>query len=115
MADVNTEKRIVPPVDIYEASNEVFLIADMPGVKKEDLYLNIENDELTISGKFDGPAEDGKKLISECIYGNYFRTFTLSETIDQSKVSAKLENGVLTVTLPKLEKAKPKKITIEAA
>jgi len=108
-------RKIIPPVDIYETSDEVFLIADMPGVSKDKLRLNIENDELTISGIFEEPASEGEKLIKECLYGNYYRTFTLSDTIDQGRITAKLDNGVLTVTLPKHEKVKPKKIEIETA
>lgn len=108
-------RKIIPPVDIYETSDEVFLIADMPGVSKDNLQLNIENDELTISGIFEETASEGKKLINECLYGNYYRTFALSDTIDQGRITAKLDNGVLTVILPKHEKVKPKKIEIETA
>jgi len=106
-------KRLIPPVDIYETENNVMLIADIPGVTKENLQVDIENDELTISGLFLAPKIDsGKKLINECYYGKYTRTFTLSDVIAQDKITAKLDDGVLTVTLPKQEKAKPKKITI---
>lgn len=108
-------KRIIPPVDIYETENDVVLIADMPGVARENLQVDVDNNELTISGLFSEQNIDGgKKLINECIYGKYERTFTLSDIISQDKITAKLDDGVLTVTLPKQEKAKPKKITIEA-
>ncbi len=106
-------KRIIPPVDIYETENNVVLIADIPGVTKENLRVDVENDELTIEGVFLEPKTDnGKKLISECYYGKYTRTFALSDVIAQDKITAKLDDGVLTITLPKQEKAKPKKITI---
>lgn len=106
-------RRIVPPVDIYETDNDVILVADVPGVTKETLSLNIEQDELTIRGTFEKKDNGGDKLIDECIYGEYHRTFTLGDLIDQGKIAAKLENGVLTLTLPKHERVKPRKIEIE--
>ena len=106
-------RRIVPPVDIYETSNDVTLVADVPGVTKENLRLDIDKDELTISGTFEEQDGDGKKLIDECVYGEYNRTFTLGDTIDIEKIAAKLDNGVLTITLPKQERVKPKTIAIE--
>lgn len=116
MADERVEtRRIIPQVDIYETPNEVILLADMPGVSKENLHVEIDKDELTISGKYTDTDSSSKKLLSECLYGEYYRVFTLSDTIDQEKITAKLDNGVLTVTLPKHEKVKPKKIAIEAS
>lgn len=105
-------RQIVPPVDIYETS-DVILVADVPGVTKEGLQLDIDKGELTIRGSFDSQDNGGEKLVNECIYGEYYRKFALADTIDTEKIFAKLENGVLTVTLPKRERAKPKKITIE--
>jgi HSP20 family protein len=105
-------RQIVPPVDIYETPNEVVLLADVPGLNKDNLELNIEKDELTIKGTFPKPDNEGEKLISECPYGEYYRTFVLADTISKEKISAKLENGVLTLTLPKQERVKPRKIEI---
>ena len=105
--------RIIPPVDIYETENDVILVADVPGVAKESLQLDTDNDELTIKGIFQEKVDGGEKLLDECVYGEYNRTFTLGDTIDREKITAKLENGVLTLTLPKHEKVKPRKITIE--
>jgi HSP20 family protein len=105
-------RRITPPVDIYETDNDVILIADIPGVGKKNLTLDVNDDELTIIGTFEGVEGDGKKLIDECIYGEYRRTFTLGDMIDREKIAAKLENGVLTLTLPKHERTKPRKIEI---
>jgi len=85
----------------------------VPGVTKENLRLDIDKDELTISGTFEEQDAGGEKLIDECIYGEYNRTFTLGDIIDREKIAAKLDNGVLTITLPKHEKVKPRKITIE--
>jgi len=109
----NEVRRLIPPVDIYETENDVILVADMPGVAKENLQLGVDNDELTISGLFLEPEATGKMLVNECLYGNYKRTFTLSDVIAQDKITAKLDDGVLTVTLPKNEKVKPRKIMIE--
>ena len=106
-------RRIVPPVDIYETADDVILVADVPGVTKENLQLDIDKDELTIRGIFLKPDAGGEKLIDECVYGEYNRTFTLGDTIDKEKIAAKLSDGVLTLTLPKQERVKPKKIAIE--
>jgi HSP20 family protein len=106
-------RQIVPPVDIYETENDIFLVADVPGVSKDTLQLDVDNDELTIKGVFKRQDTDGQRLINECVYGEYSRTFTLGDTIDREKIGAKLEDGVLTLTLPKHEKVKPRKITIE--
>lgn len=106
-------RQIVPPVDIYETANDIVLVADVPGVSKETLQLDVDNDELTIKGTFKEQDIRGQKLIDECIYGEYTRTFALGDTINREKIGAKLEDGVLTLTLPKHEKIKPRKITIE--
>jgi HSP20 family protein len=105
-------RKIIPPVDIYETQNEVFLVADIPGVSKENLKLDIDNDELTIRGMIEEKSDGGEKFLNECLYGEYHRTFTLGDTIDREKITAKLENGVLTLTLPKHERLKPRKIAI---
>ena len=106
-------RRIIPPVDIYETSDDVVLLADVPGLAKEKLQLDIDKDQLTISGTFEEEDTGGEKLIDECIYGEYYRTFTLGDTIDREKIKVKLGDGLLTLTLPKHEKVKPKKIQIE--
>ena len=106
-------RRIVPPVDVYETPNAVILLADVPGLAKENLQLDVEDDEVTISGAFEEKNGDGEKLIAECTYGEYHRTFILADTIDREKITAKIADGVLTVTLTKREKVKPRKIKIE--
>lgn len=107
-------RRIIPSVDIYETEDDVVLVADVPGVSKENLHLDIDKDELTISGLFPGHNGGGKRLIDEFVYGEYRRTFTLGDTVDREKIVAKLEDGILRLTLPKYEKVKPRKIAIEA-
>ena len=105
----------VPPVDIYEIDGNIVLMADMPGVKKEDLNIDLKEDTLTLSGEikpFEGAEETD--LLIEYDVGQYYRQFTIPELIDRDKIDAQLKNGVLTLTLPKAEAAKPRKIEIKS-
>lgn len=104
-----------PQVDIFETDTELVLMADMPGVRAEDLNIDLNDSTLSLSGDvrpFEG-AEEGDILI-EYEVGKYYRKFALSEIIDQSRIDAKLENGVLSLTLPKVEKATPRKIKVQS-
>ena len=104
----------IPQVDIYEDKNGITVLADMPGVDKEGVSIDLKEDQLTINGRV-SPAEDkGTVLHREYEVGNYFRQFTLTDLIDREKITAKMADGVLTLTLPKAEKAVPKKITVTA-
>ena len=104
----------IPPVDIYEDKNGITVLADMPGVDKEGVSIDLKEDQLTINGKV-SLADDKKTVLHrEYEVGNYFRQFTLSDVIDREKISAKMADGVLTLTLPKAEKAVPKKIAVTA-
>jgi HSP20 family protein len=105
-----------PAVDIFETDKEITLLADMPGVDGKNLNIDLRDDTLTLTGDidpFEGPDEND--ILVEYEVGKYFRQFTLSEVIDQEKIEADLKNGVLRLTLPKVEKAKPRKITVNAA
>jgi HSP20 family protein len=104
----------IPQVDIYEDAKVITVQADMPGVDKEGVSINVKDDQLTINGKVTLPAEGETTLHKEYEVGNYFRQFTLSDVIDQGKITAKMADGVLTLTLPKAEKAVPRKIEITA-
>jgi len=107
------EDYIIPAVDIYENDNEYVLKAEMPGVSKENVEISLEKDYLEILGKTDTKFEEGLKLIDkEFRISDYFRRFHLENVIDREKVKASIENGILTVVLPKSEEVKPKKITI---
>ncbi|MBN1883530.1 MAG: Hsp20/alpha crystallin family protein [Deltaproteobacteria bacterium] len=101
-----------PRVDIYETEKELTLLADLPGVDPKNLEIDLRDDTLTILGKADVEDEERRYLVREYGVGNYQRQFTLSEVIDQEKISAQLTNGVLTLVLPKVEKAKPRKIAV---
>lgn len=105
-----------PEVDIFETEKEITLLADMPGVAAEDVNIDMNNGLLTLSGNvkpWEGPEE--KDVLVEFEIGKYNRQFTLSDAIDQEKIEAKLEEGVLRLTLPKVAKATPRKITVQAA
>jgi len=112
--DYNTEECIiVPPVDIYENENEYIIKAEMPGIKKEAIKVTLDKNELEISGKLNGNFPDEKNLkYSEFTPYDYHRKFNVGDTINSNALSASLENGILTLTLPKREEVKPKKIEV---
>jgi len=104
-----------PLVDIFETEKALVLLADMPGVRPEDLSIDLRDDTLTLTGDvqpFEGADE--KDLLIEYEVGKYHRQFALSEIINQEKIDAQIQNGVLCLTLPKVEKAAPRKITVQA-
>jgi len=105
----------IPAVDILENANELIVLADMPGVESKNVDIDLRDNQLTITGKVD--AAEGEKEVSlykEFNWGDYFRQFTLSDVIDQGKITAKMEDGILRLTLPKVEKVKPQKIKVTA-
>ena len=105
----------VPAVDIYESHEALTLVADLPGVGPENVVIDVHDNKLTLRGAVtpEGPKE--RVLLQEYGVGDYFREFTLGRTIDQSKIEARIKNGVLTLTLPKAEAIKPRKITVKGA
>ncbi len=111
---LTNEGSYAPLVDIYETNEEFVLTADMPGVKKEDVNLKIEEGSMLIFGKIDYQEILNRKFIlKEKETGHFFRRFKISDTIDENKVSAKFENGQLVVTLPKHDRVKPRTISIK--
>lgn len=108
------ERYITPPVDIYETTNGLVVQADLPGVAKEGLDVRVENNLLTIRGEAAHVAP-GDPIYREYGLVNFFRQFELNDRVDQSKISAELKHGVLTLSLPKAEEAKPRKIEVRAA
>ena len=110
--DTRSFARVMSPaVDIFESDDTLTLVADMPGVDKSGLDINLEKGILTLNGEV-GIERRGKALMSEFTSTNYYRQFKLSEHIDADKATAELKNGVLTLAIPKAESAKPKKIAI---
>ncbi len=104
-----------PAVDIFENEKELTVIADMPGVKPKDLEIDLRKDTLSIIGDVEAPESPGETdIVREFRTGRYLRQFTLSEIVDQEKIEASLKDGVLRIKLPKVQKAVPKKITVQA-
>jgi HSP20 family protein len=104
-----------PAVDIFETDKEITLLADMPGVKADDLIIDLRDNTLTLaadSAPIDDAAEES--ILVEYETGRYYRQFTIGELINQENIDAKLNDGVLRLSLPKVEKATPKKITVKA-
>jgi HSP20 family protein len=103
---------IAPPVDIFENEASLIVVADLPGVEKDGVDIRVADNILTIKGnaKYTQPAN---VLHQEFTLQNYYRQFQLSDEVDQSKISAEQKNGVLTITLPKAEKSKPKQINVK--
>ena len=102
----------VPAVDIYESEEALTLVADMPGVSKESLTIDLKENTLTIKGGVQPTQALGKVLYKEYEEGDYYRQFTLSELIDQGGITAGLKDGVLTLNLPKVKPAQPRRIEI---
>jgi HSP20 family protein len=104
-----------PNVDIFETETELVLLADMPGVKAGDLSIDLRDDTLTLAGDVQSDQKPGEsEIFIEYEVGKYYRQFSLSEIIDQTKIDAQLKDGVLRLTLPKVEKATPRKIAVQA-
>jgi HSP20 family molecular chaperone IbpA len=103
-----------PAVDIFETEKEITLLADMPGVKTDDLTIDLRDNTLTLTAET-APVDtrDEQDILTEYETGKYYRQFTLGELIDQEAIDAKLNDGVLRLSLPKVEKATPKKITVK--
>jgi len=105
-----------PAVDIFETDREITVLADIPGVKAKNLTIDVRDDVLSLAGDVDVPEHPNEVgVLREYETGKYIRQFTLSEVIDQSKIEADLTDGVLRLTLPKIEPAMPRKITVKTA
>ena len=104
-----------PEVDIFETDKDITLLADMPGVKANDLTIDLRENVLTLDGDVKSPEGSGEvDVIREYGTGKYYRQFTLSQVIDQAKIHAELKDGVLRLRLPKVEAATPRKIAVKS-
>ena len=105
--------RFVPPVDIYETAEEYIVMAEMPGCEPKGIDVQFANGELAITGRV-APRQVPQTgwLAREFGIGDYARTFNVTESIDTDKISADYEHGILTLRLPKVETAKPRKIEV---
>ena len=106
------EQYVAPAASVLETGEGYSLQVEMPGVKKEGLEISIENNELTLTGRRSLPAVDGTLLHRESWRENFRRTFELDPSIDGNRIAAKIDQGIVTLTLPKAEHVKPRKITV---
>jgi HSP20 family protein len=107
----------MPAVDVRESNDEIRVTAELPGLKSEDVTVTLENGVLSISGEKKQEVQEGKEdgnyYLFERRYGRFERSFTLPRTVDADRIKARFEDGVLTVTLPKAENAKPRRVPVE--
>ena len=106
------EQFINPPASVTEIADGYMLEIEMPGVKKDGLEISVENNELTIIGRRSVPAVEGTLIHRESRPENFRRAFEIDPSIDADKISAKIDQGLVTLTLPKAEHVKPRKITV---
>jgi HSP20 family protein len=105
-----------PAIDIFETEKEITLLADMPGVKSSHLSIDLKENVLSLAGDVEAPEGPNEvDLLREYRTGRYYREFSLSQVVDQSKIDAELKDGVLHLRLPKVEKATPRKISVKAS
>lgn len=104
----------VPTADIYETEGDLKVVLEMPGIEKGNVEISLENNVLRVEGRLDLSKYAGlRPLYTEYNVGNYSRSFQLSGKIDQSKIAAEMKDGVLSLTLPKVEEAKPRTIRVK--
>jgi HSP20 family protein len=106
------EQFITPPSSVTEIADGYMLEIEMPGVKKDGLDISFENNELTITGRRSLPRVEGTLIHRESRPENFRRVFELDPSIDAEKISAKIDQGLVTLTLPKAEHVKPRRITV---
>ncbi len=100
------------PLDAYVTPNEIVILANMPGVKPEDVEITLEGDTLTIKGERQAPVENVDYVLQERPYGVFQRTLNINIPVESDKAEAKFENGLLTLTIPKAEATRPKTIQV---
>jgi HSP20 family protein len=115
LSEPRSQRPWTPPVDILETENELVIKADLPEVDMKDIHVDIENGTLSLKGERKFESEEKAKGYHriERSYGSFARYFSLPDTVEPDKVKADYKNGVLTVTLPKKEIAKPRSIKVE--
>jgi HSP20 family molecular chaperone IbpA len=106
-------RAFLPPTDIFESEDALTIVMEMPGVDREDIAVNVENGVLNVEGRLDFSKYEGMQPVyTEYNVGHYRRSFSLSSKIDQDRISAQIQDGVLTLLLPKSEEAKPRRISV---
>jgi HSP20 family protein len=111
--NVSREEYLVPDVNIFDTPDGYVLQAEMPGVGKDGLEITLEGTEITITGRRQKEAASGEAVFRERATADFRRLFELDPAIDTGQISARMEQGVLTLTLPKSERVKPRKITVD--
>jgi HSP20 family protein len=108
------ERSLLPPADIFEYEDGLAVVVDLPGVPKDGVDLRVEQDILTIKAA-PAASEKDNPVMREYELRPFFRQFQLGEQVDQEKIEAQMRHGVLTIRMPKVEKAKPRKIAVDVA
>jgi HSP20 family protein len=103
---------VVPRVDVLETENEFLLLADLPGVRPDDVDVRFEQGELTVHGRRHAAESRRRQLLGEYAGADYHRVFAVTDTVATDRIEADLKDGVLTVRLPKIEAVKPRKIAV---
>jgi HSP20 family protein len=113
-ADRNVREPMqTPPVDLYETGTGWVLLADVPGVGKDDVEVEVDRGVLTVRAAMSSEQPTGRPVLEEFARADYFRTVVLSDEVDWERISANVHDGVLTVTMPKAEQARPRRIRVE--
>lgn len=102
------------PLDVYATDDEIVIQAAVPGLKPEDVEITLEGDTLTIKGEFKAPLENVNYLLQERGYGVFVRTLTLNIPVEADKATARFENGLLTLVLPKVQAVRPRVIKVKS-
>ena len=114
MPAISSESSVLPPVDVAETEIGFVLLADLPGVPKDRLSVRVDGDNLLIEGIVDVPSPENMQIVyEEAQLTSYRRQFVLSRELDRSKIEANLNDGVLKLTIPKTEDAKPRRIEVK--
>jgi len=111
-ASDRSERFISPPASVSESGEGYLLELEMPGVSKDGLEISIENNELSITGRRSNPPVEGTLVHRESRVHDYRRSFEIDPSINREKISARISQGVVTLTLPKAEEVKPRKISV---
>jgi HSP20 family molecular chaperone IbpA len=106
-------RAFLPPTDIFESGDVLTIVMEMPGVDRKDVEVKVEDDILNVEGRLDFSKYEGMQPVyTEYNIGHYRRSFSLSSKVDQDRISAQMQDGVLTLLLPKAEEAKPRRISV---
>jgi HSP20 family molecular chaperone IbpA len=112
---IDPRRVFTPPIDIHEGPEGLTLEADLPGATEGNLFIQLEDNVLSLHAKIDPPAPGGARLIhEEYPMGDYYRSFILSDEVDRDRISAELKNGVLRLVLPKADRVRSRRIEIRS-